>query len=157
VPRAWLDYHNDIQLTQLKNCPCTPADLVSGKEVPGARLDYHDEIVRDCSWHPTQNTIVTTSFDGSVVQCVPSCGFCSAHMSVSELPVQPPGETLQPSHVLQGLCAVSRLFGVMTCIPEPQWSLFCNLFVRGNLLPCRWETQPSVDEDPAEKRSRRGR
>ena len=46
------------------------ADLVSGKEVPGARLDYHDEIVRDCSWHPTQNTIVTTSFDGSVVQCV---------------------------------------------------------------------------------------
>lgn len=47
-----------------------PADLVSGKEVPGARLDYHDEIVRDCSWHPTQNTIVTTSFDGSVVQCV---------------------------------------------------------------------------------------
>jgi hypothetical protein len=49
-----------------------PVDLVSGKEVPGARLDYHDEIVRDCSWHPTQNTIVTTSFDGSVVQCVTS-------------------------------------------------------------------------------------
>lgn len=44
------------------------ADLVSGKEIKDARLSYHEEIVRDCSWHPTQPTLVTTSFDGSVVQ-----------------------------------------------------------------------------------------
>ena len=134
-----------------------PADLVSGKEVPGARLDYHDEIVRDCSWHPTQNTIVTTSFDGSVVQCVLSYRVLSAHMSVSELSVQPPGETLQPSLVLQGLrwCRAVWLGEMHT---RATIVAICNLFVQGNLLPaCRWETQPSVDEDPAEKRSRRGR
>ena len=33
-------------------------DIVSGKEV--AKLAYHREIVRDCSWHPTQPLLATT-------------------------------------------------------------------------------------------------
>ena len=93
--------------------------------MPGARLDYHDEIVRDCSWHPTQNTIVTTSFDGSVVQCVLSVGACSARVLLPQLSVcSPQARPLQPSLVLQGLCAGAGLYGLTACKPEPQRMLF---------------------------------
>ncbi len=35
------------------------------------KLRYHHEIVRDLSWHPTEPMLVTTSFDGTVVQWEP--------------------------------------------------------------------------------------
>lgn len=45
------------------------ADIVSGKVVD--KLRYHHEIVRDLSWHPSEPMLVTTSFDGTVVQWEP--------------------------------------------------------------------------------------
>ncbi len=42
------------------------ADVVTGERVE--RLRYHREIVRDCSWHPYEPMLVTTSFDGAVVK-----------------------------------------------------------------------------------------
>jgi WD repeat-containing protein 23 len=45
------------------------ADIVTGKAVD--RLRYHHEIVRDLSWHPFEPMLVTTSFDGTVVQWEP--------------------------------------------------------------------------------------
>ncbi|CAL8463196.1 g2730 [Coccomyxa elongata] len=44
-------------------------DIVTGRTVD--QLRYHHEIVRDLSWHPTEPMLVTTSFDGSVVQWEP--------------------------------------------------------------------------------------
>jgi len=41
-------------------------DVVSGDVVH--KLKHHDDIVRDVSWHPTQSTLVTTSFDGTVLE-----------------------------------------------------------------------------------------
>lgn len=41
-------------------------DMVSGEIV--SKLQHHEDIVRDVSWHPTQPTIVSTSFDGTVQQ-----------------------------------------------------------------------------------------
>lgn len=41
-------------------------DAVSGQEVE--RLEYHGDIVRDCSWHPFLPIITSVSFDGTVVQ-----------------------------------------------------------------------------------------
>lgn len=32
------------------------------------KLQYHTEVVRDCHWHPYLPMLVTTSFDGSVVE-----------------------------------------------------------------------------------------
>jgi WD repeat-containing protein 23 len=49
--------------------PRARADIVSGKEV--AALAYHREIVRDCSWHPTQPMLATVSWDGSIVMWAP--------------------------------------------------------------------------------------
>ncbi len=45
------------------------ADIVTGRTVD--QLRYHHEIVRDLSWHPTEPMLVTTSFDGSMVQWEP--------------------------------------------------------------------------------------
>ncbi len=45
------------------------ADIVSGKVVQ--ELRYHREIVRDLAWHPHLPMMVTTAFDGSVVQWDP--------------------------------------------------------------------------------------
>lgn len=42
-----------------------------------SRLAYHQEIVRDCSWHPTQPSLVTASFDGTIVRCA---GVCSTKL-----------------------------------------------------------------------------
>ncbi|CAK9180894.1 unnamed protein product [Ilex paraguariensis] len=39
-------------------------DLVSGAQV--ARLDFHEEPVRDCSWHPVYPMIVSSSWDGVI-------------------------------------------------------------------------------------------
>ena len=44
------------------------------------QLRYHHEIVRDLSWHPTEPLLLTTSFDGSVVQWEP----CRLHEDSSE-------------------------------------------------------------------------
>jgi hypothetical protein len=33
-----------------------------------AVLDYHEHVVRDCSWHPTKPLLCSVSWDGSVVQ-----------------------------------------------------------------------------------------
>ncbi|KAL6970338.1 L14B [Sarracenia purpurea var. burkii] len=41
-------------------------DLVSGAQV--ARLDYHEDPVRDCSWHPFHPTLVSSSWDGVIAQ-----------------------------------------------------------------------------------------
>ncbi|KAF3958724.1 hypothetical protein CMV_016396 [Castanea mollissima] len=41
-------------------------DLVSGAQV--ARLDYHDEPVRDCNWHPVYPMIISSSWDGDIVK-----------------------------------------------------------------------------------------
>ena len=48
---------------------CMRTDIVTGRTVD--QLRYHHEIVRDLSWHPTEPMLVTTSFDGSVVQWEP--------------------------------------------------------------------------------------
>lgn len=45
------------------------ADIVTGKTVQ--ELRYHREIVRDLSWHPHLPMMVTSAFDGSVVQWDP--------------------------------------------------------------------------------------
>ena len=47
----------------------TAADIVTGK--PAQELRYHKEIVRDLSWHPYLPMMVTSAFDGSVVQWDP--------------------------------------------------------------------------------------
>lgn len=41
-------------------------DVMSSQEI--CRLDYHGDIVRDCSWHPYLPVITSISFDGTVVQ-----------------------------------------------------------------------------------------
>ena len=41
-------------------------DLVSGAQV--ATLKHHKSPVRDCSWHPFQTTLVSSSWDGDVVK-----------------------------------------------------------------------------------------
>ncbi|KAA8527513.1 hypothetical protein F0562_034772 [Nyssa sinensis] len=41
-------------------------DLVSGTQV--ARLKYHEDTVRDCSWHPFYPTIVSSSWDGNIAK-----------------------------------------------------------------------------------------
>ncbi|XP_054804357.1 LEC14B protein isoform X1 [Prosopis cineraria] len=41
-------------------------DLVSGAQV--AALKHHKSPVRDCSWHPYQTTLVSSSWDGDVVK-----------------------------------------------------------------------------------------
>ena len=41
-------------------------DIVTGKIA--SKLEYHREVVRDCHWHPHLPMLVTTSFDGSVVE-----------------------------------------------------------------------------------------
>lgn len=41
-------------------------DLVSGEIV--AKLEHHASTVRDCSWHPTYPTLVSSSWDGDVVK-----------------------------------------------------------------------------------------
>uniref|UniRef100_A0A5B6YVN8 LEC14B homolog n=1 Tax=Davidia involucrata TaxID=16924 RepID=A0A5B6YVN8_DAVIN len=41
-------------------------DLVSGAQV--ARLNYHADTVRDCSWHPFYPMIVSSSWDGEVAK-----------------------------------------------------------------------------------------
>ncbi|XP_058076528.1 LEC14B protein-like isoform X2 [Magnolia sinica] len=41
-------------------------DVVTGAQV--AKLDYHDLTVRDCSWHPTYPMLVSSSWDGMIVQ-----------------------------------------------------------------------------------------
>ncbi len=40
-------------------------DLVTGQLVK--RLQYHSNVVRDCSWHPNRPELTTVSWDGSVV------------------------------------------------------------------------------------------
>ena len=52
----------------LKSC-ILYADIVTGKAVQ--ELHYHREIVRDLSWHPHLPMMVTSAFDGSVVQWDP--------------------------------------------------------------------------------------
>ncbi|KAK2646682.1 hypothetical protein Ddye_021877 [Dipteronia dyeriana] len=41
-------------------------DLVSGAQV--GRLDFHDAPVRDCSWHPYNPMIISSSWDGNIVR-----------------------------------------------------------------------------------------
>lgn len=41
-------------------------DVVRGNQV--AKLDYHEDSVRDCSWHPYLPMIVSSSWDGLVAQ-----------------------------------------------------------------------------------------
>ncbi|XAR57148.1 hypothetical protein NMG60_11025186 [Bertholletia excelsa] len=41
-------------------------DLVSGAQV--AKLDYHEDTVRDCSWHPFYPMLVSSAWDFSVAQ-----------------------------------------------------------------------------------------
>jgi len=50
-------------------CCILYADIVTGKAVQ--ELHYHREIVRDLSWHPHLPMMVTSAFDGSVVQWDP--------------------------------------------------------------------------------------
>ncbi|XP_074292313.1 LEC14B homolog [Silene latifolia] len=42
-------------------------DLVSGDVV--AKLDNHEDTVRDCSWHPYYPTLVSSSWDTMIVRC----------------------------------------------------------------------------------------
>lgn len=44
-------------------------DVVSCEQV--SRLKHHDDIVRDCSWHPFLPLLVSVSFDGTVVSWEP--------------------------------------------------------------------------------------
>jgi WD repeat-containing protein 23 len=39
-------------------------DLATGRQV--ARLNYHRGTVRDCSWHPTEPVLVSSSWDGNL-------------------------------------------------------------------------------------------
>lgn len=48
-------------------------DLVSGAQV--ATLKHHKSPVRDCSWHPFQTTLVSSSWDGDIVKWE-SAGSC---------------------------------------------------------------------------------
>ena len=57
-----------VELEMLMCLP-TAADIVTGK--PAQELRYHREIVRDLSWHPYLPMMVTSAFDGSVVQWDP--------------------------------------------------------------------------------------
>lgn len=41
-------------------------DLVSGETV--AKLDHHSSTVRDCGWHPSCPTLVSSSWDGDIVK-----------------------------------------------------------------------------------------
>ncbi|KAH7858031.1 hypothetical protein Vadar_019251 [Vaccinium darrowii] len=41
-------------------------DVVSGAQV--ARLKYHDDPIRDCSWHPFYPTLVSSSWDGVIAE-----------------------------------------------------------------------------------------
>lgn len=41
-------------------------DLVTGKQV--SRLSYHRGTVRDCSWHPTEPMLVSSSWDGNLAK-----------------------------------------------------------------------------------------
>ncbi|KAI8566135.1 hypothetical protein RHMOL_Rhmol02G0016000 [Rhododendron molle] len=41
-------------------------DVVTGAQV--ARLEYHDDPVRDCSWHPFFPTLVSSSWDGVIAE-----------------------------------------------------------------------------------------
>ncbi|XP_059632631.1 LEC14B homolog isoform X3 [Cornus florida] len=41
-------------------------DLVTGEQV--ARLNYHDDTVRDCSWHPYYPMIVSSAWDGVIAK-----------------------------------------------------------------------------------------
>lgn len=43
--------------------------MVSGEVVQ--KVKRNREIVRDVSWHPTQPTMVSASFDGTVQECPP--------------------------------------------------------------------------------------
>ena len=45
-------------------------DVISCAEV--ARLEYHQETVRDCSWHPYLPMLATAAFDGSVMMWEPN-------------------------------------------------------------------------------------
>ena len=65
--------------------PAACADVVTGRVVE--RLCYHSEIVRDLSWHPTQPLLVSTSFDGSLIQWEPK----ALHADENGAPRQPVG------------------------------------------------------------------
>ena len=41
-------------------------DVVTGEKVK--ELVHHDDVVRDCSWHPYQPTLTSIAFDGTIVQ-----------------------------------------------------------------------------------------
>jgi WD40 repeat protein len=41
-------------------------DMVTGKQV--GRLSFHRGTVRDCSWHPTQPMLVSSSWDGNLAK-----------------------------------------------------------------------------------------
>ncbi|XP_052189607.1 LEC14B homolog isoform X1 [Diospyros lotus] len=41
-------------------------DLVSGDQV--AKLDHHEDIVRDCSWHPYYPMLISSSWDGVIAR-----------------------------------------------------------------------------------------
>lgn len=45
-------------------------DLVTAEEVQV--LDFHQSIVRDCSWHPYDSTLASVSWDGTIVRWDPS-------------------------------------------------------------------------------------
>jgi WD repeat-containing protein 23 len=57
--------------------------VVTGRVVE--RLRYHSEIVRDLSWHPTLPLLVTTSFDGTLIQWEPE----ALHLGEDGRPCQP--------------------------------------------------------------------
>ncbi|CAL5415855.1 LEC14B homolog [Camellia sinensis] len=52
--------------TGSSDCSVYIYDLVSGAQV--AKLDYHEDPVRDCSWHPFYPMIVSSSWDGAIAQ-----------------------------------------------------------------------------------------
>jgi WD repeat-containing protein 23 len=41
-------------------------DVVSGSQV--AKLNGHQKAIRDCSWHPIEPTLVSSSWDGRVAK-----------------------------------------------------------------------------------------
>ncbi len=45
--------------------PCCAGQLVS-------QLSFHESVVRDVSWHPTEPLLVSVSWDGGVVSWAPS-------------------------------------------------------------------------------------
>lgn len=50
-------------------------DIVTAEEVE--RMDYHASVVRDCSWHPTDMTMASVSWDGRIVRWEPQAGYHS--------------------------------------------------------------------------------